>query len=171
MSTNLSSFTASPDPSILFGKYLSDEEARLVRDAGYTLFVDLTTKDEITWAPYVLPPETSLIVLPIPDRQPIGKTLEEKQLYHNTIESLLTHLDKGRCIYIHCRGGHGRSGTMAAILYALRQKVDATEALRVIKEAHQKRIVMSDKMRKLGAPQTAAQKRFVISFVESWSKQ
>lgn len=158
----LNTFSCSVGEVCRFGKYPTEDEAIALSTAGYTLFVDLTTKAEITWPPYKIPENVTRLSHPIPDRQPIGKTAQEKVQYEWVLSQILNERDSGRRVYIHCRGGHGRSATMAAVAYSLGTGCDAQEALKAVKEAHKTRTVMSDKMRKLGAPQTASQKRFVL---------
>lgn len=142
---------------LVFGKYPTDEETTLIESCGYSLFVDLCPLEEITWTPYVL--KTSLRHhLPIPDRKPQGNPKD----YTETIDIILGALQNNEKVYIHCRGGHGRSGTLAAIIYGRVTNSSGFEALEAVKRAHQNRLEMSDKMRKLGAPQTRVQKTFVL---------
>ncbi len=67
-------------------------------------------------------------------------------------------------VYIHCRGGHGRAGLASAVFLIIQSNynISPEEALKCIHDAHQKRPQMKSRWRKMGSPQTAAQKRFVL---------
>lgn len=80
------------------------------------------------------------------------------------LRTILEH--KGK-VYIHCRGGHGRSAMIAAIVIAIvNNDISANDALLVVFGAHQSRKVMKPKWRFLGAPQTRSQKEFVRSYIK-----
>jgi hypothetical protein len=148
---------------IRFGKYPTDEEATLLKESGYRIFVDLCPQEEITWCPYSRE-GLCYISLPIPDRTPDIKNLS---FFRTLIEWLMQAIYAGYLVYIHCRGGHGRSGMFAGVLYGKIMQIRAPESLQAVHAAHQLRIEMKPKFRKMGSPQTAAQKRFVISELNS----
>jgi protein-tyrosine phosphatase len=45
------------------------------------------------------------------------------------IDDLIARINKGRKLYVHCWGGHGRTGTVMATLLARLHNIDAKEAL------------------------------------------
>lgn len=152
-------FTASLlDGLIRFGKYPTSTEAALLKENGYTIFLDLCPLEEITWEPYSRD-DIYYNSYPIPDRTPHIGHLRVFRSWMNQFETLLRY---GYKVYIHCRGGHGRSGLVAAILYGRLTRSGGEEALRVVHEAHQQRTEIKPKFRNMGAPQTLAQKRFVL---------
>ena len=67
-------------------------------------------------------------------------------------------------IYIHCREGHGRSGLMAACLVMKQFNISAAMALNMVWSAHRARKTMKIRYRKIGVPQTKAQKDFVQQY-------
>ena len=145
---------------IVFGKYPSQEELDTVGAdfVGALIVVDLTADGEITSGMY----DSPRVRFPIKDRRAV-----EPHRYPE-LRDLVVFLSQkvlsGRRIYIHCRGGHGRSGMIAALVYKRVTKCTGEEALKMVYDAHQQRTVMKPKFRKLGCPQTAAQKRLVMIF-------
>lgn len=72
-------------------------------------------------------------------------------------------------IYIFCRGGHGRSGTIAAAVYGKINQLSGKQALKHInKEWHNQRNMSYIRPRiiKLGSPQTACQKQIVKKYLD-----
>jgi hypothetical protein len=59
-------------------------------------------------------------------------------------------------------GFYGRSAMFAGVLYGKTTKLPADICLRDVALAHNRRTEMKAKFRKIGAPQTAAQKKFVL---------
>lgn len=142
---------------IRFGKYPT--EVTLLKSSGYSIFVDLCPQEEITWNPYSRE-GLCYISLPIPDRTPDIKNLS---FFRALVDWLTQAIYTGYLVYIHCRGGHGRSGMFAGILYGKILQIKGSESLQAVHAAHQLRTEMKSKFRKMGSPQTVAQKRFVIS--------
>ena len=55
------------------------------------------------------------------------------------VERLRTELAAGRRIFMHCRGGHGRTGTIVSILLGLHHGITAYEALELCQAYHDTR--------------------------------
>ena len=144
---------------IRFGKYPTDEEVALLKQNGYIIFLDLCPQEEITWPPYS---KEGLYYnsIPIADRTPDVKDLSS---FREFLKKLVEVISSGYLVYIHCRGGHGRSAMVAAILYGRITGLEPIECLQAVNEAHKLRTEVKSKFRKMGAPQTASQKRFVMS--------
>ena len=70
--------------------------------------------------------------------------------------------DTGR-VYIHCRGGHGRSGLVAACILVQLGEAPTT-ALATVRTMHANRPELSKRMRELGAPQNDKQREFVLMY-------
>lgn len=74
----------------------------------------------------------------------------------------------GNNVYIHCHGGHGRTGTVSAILVGILYGLTGLEALEHVKQVHR----MRDKPSKdhqgkiIEAPQTDSQKKQVIRILK-----
>jgi len=54
-------------------------------------------------------------------------------------EDLVKRICEGKHVYIHCTGGHGRTGTIASILLCLLYGITADESLEYVQYAHDQR--------------------------------
>jgi len=73
---------------------------------------------------------------PIPDMN-VGDTEELAGM----IESLVTRLKNGACVYIHCWGGHGRTGTVVGALLGRLYPLTPNQALQLTYQYHKQRKV------------------------------
>lgn len=140
---------------IFFGKYIDDDVLAEIKEAGVHLIVDTTTPDD-DLRPYQHD-DIKRVCFPIPDMYVVSD-----QQVIQLVQWLKVGLFKGGKVYVHCKGGHGRSGVIAACLYGTVFNQPGTLALDVVHNAHQERKVMKDKWRALGCPQTYSQTRQVL---------
>jgi len=125
-----------PNPSILNrGKHLTD----LLIEAGVTIFISLLTEEDM--ANHNVHPYCNLVhdlkcySLPIKDRDVIC----DKSLM-DLVEFILFEMLRGNIIYLHCWGGHGRSGTVSIALL-MRLGLDLKSAVTSVNTAHSYRLV------------------------------
>ena len=102
-----------------FGPYPYPEKSfmKYLRGLGVSVFVDLTCDGETTSSglklkPYSIMRKEKYINFPIVDR----KTTPNMKEFRKLIDDLLEHIENGKTIYIHCRGGSGRAGTVVSCL-------------------------------------------------------
>jgi len=135
------------------GDWLGDEAAAW-REAGVEMVVSLLEPEEA--AQLVLEDEAAAAAssgiafraFPIPDR---GVPTSKESVAELATE-IITALDKGRSVAVHCRQGIGRSGLIAGgILVATGKKPDA--ALQTVAEA-----------RGVEVPETPEQRRWLEDF-------
>jgi hypothetical protein len=93
--------------------------ARLARlhEAGIDTFVDLTEKGEMPAYRHLLPRGTQYLHSAIVDTQVPNNIAQTRDL----LAGIQTALDGGRCIYIHCRAGIGRTGLIVGCFLATRE--------------------------------------------------
>ena len=146
-------FISKVNDKIYFGKYPDENILEALKELNVKLIIDLTHfTDNLSKYPSI--EHIKRIEFPIVD---MGIQEDELTLqYVMFIKSLFLNGDNP--IYIHCRGGHGRSGVITCLLYGLLYDKSAEESLEAIKEAHDNRKQMSRRMRILGSPQTQEQK-------------
>lgn len=145
----------------LFGSFPSQDTVNFLENIGVKVFVDLTFRDEYMTFPYTT--KYKYINFPIIDR----KIPTDWKGFAQLILILSLFLDKSETaekIYIHCRGGHGRSGMVVASLLCYRLHITPEEALELTNLYHSRRQVMKEKWRILGSPQGKKQKEFVKRF-------
>jgi protein-tyrosine phosphatase len=155
-------YTTLIEGQVLFGKYpTQDEVSFLIEKEKVGCFINLV-RDIENLPEYKIPDDVKMIRFPIVDKRSPTNIEAVKTL----IKQIVEFRDAGKVVYIHCRGGHGRAGTIAACLM-IHLGMDVDEALLKVKLCHQNRKDVSPKCRKLGCPQTASQFRFVWAFAES----
>jgi len=136
--------------NLYFGKYPCNEVIKLLKELEINVIVNLTQQIE-NLPKYDI--DCEIINFPIVDRK-TGDYLETIEL----IKKLADKFNNNNKIYIHCKGGHGRSGLITGGLYSYLFNKTHSETLDALKVAHQNRKIMTDRMRYLGSPQTRLQK-------------
>lgn len=147
-----------------FGKYPTQNEADIISQNDYTHIINLCTDDEITWSPPSFNKNIKIIHYPFEDgnkQYPSNGWPSFEPFIKKIIKLLNNNNNK---LYIHCKGGHGRSATITAILYARLTGCSSVIALDTVHKAHQNRLFIKHKWRLLGAPQRLKQKLIVNKF-------
>ena len=147
----------------LFGSFPTQEAIYELEQEGVRYFINLTQTYEKRITPYIT--NYKSISFPITDRH-VPHNWKEFSCFLFYVAFIINSLNNKELIYIHCKGGHGRSGVVVACLMCLMFNMTPENALEHTRISHSKRSIMRDKWRKLGAPQTKHQKRFVHNFFE-----
>jgi predicted NAD-dependent protein-ADP-ribosyltransferase YbiA (DUF1768 family)/protein-tyrosine phosphatase len=145
----------------LFGSYPTQETVNYLQSIGVVCFIDLTNKDETNIITYQT--DCEYINYPIVDRKIPSNWKTFAKLILNCCNKI-KKLKTGEKIYIHCKGGHGRSGILVACILCHYNNLTVEEALRRTNKYHSERIFMKEKWRKIGSPQGKKQKDFVYKF-------
>jgi predicted NAD-dependent protein-ADP-ribosyltransferase YbiA (DUF1768 family) len=145
----------------LFGSYPTQEAIIELEKEGVKYFIDLTNKNENKITPYKT--NYKYISFPIKDRA-YPENINKFSKFILDISKIIRSLNNNEKIYIHCKGGHGRSGVVVAILLCKLFNFTPLEALEHTTKYHNNRLIMRDKWRKIGSPQTYQQKNFVHNF-------
>lgn len=143
----------------LFGGYPTTEKVKALEDLGVKFFVDLTSEDE-RLEPYEYSQTSTYISYPIKDRS-IPSNIQSFSKLIIRLSQLIQTLKNNDKMYIHCKGGHGRSGIIVACILCYLFDLPPDEALARTNVYHSDRKIMREKWRLLGSPQTRVQKRFV----------
>lgn len=145
----------------LFGSFPTQDAVNELEEKGVRYFVNLTHDYERKIEPYKT--KYKYIHFPIVDhRVPRNwKTFARFIIY---ISDIIKSLQKTELLYIHCKGGHGRSGIVVSCIYCYLFNLDVATSLKYTNLAHSKRPEMREKWRLLGSPQTQQQKNFVYMF-------
>ena len=144
----------------LFGGFPTQEQADILSDMNVRYFVDLTFPTEVP-KKYNIRDNCLYLNYPIPDRGVPNNVTEYTSVLLKVFD-VLKKLEKDEKIYVHCKGGHGRSGILvASLIYLHVGNLSTKECLELTNQAHNERTVMREKWRKIGSPQTAPQKKYV----------
>jgi hypothetical protein len=148
----------------LFGSFPSQESVEELEKHGVRYFVNLTELEkEKNIKPYKT--QYTIIHYPIKDNYIPHDWYSFSSFIINTAD-IIKHLKKGELIYIHCRGGHSRSSLVVACLLCHIFNITPCQSLEYTTKCHSSRKIMRDKWRKLSAPQSFLQKKFVYKFFE-----
>jgi predicted NAD-dependent protein-ADP-ribosyltransferase YbiA (DUF1768 family) len=77
---------------------------------------------------------------------------------------VIKNLEGDQKLYLHCKGGHGRSGILVACILIHYYGISPYEALHHTNRCHLDRPQLKEKWRKLGSPHRKRQKDFVHRF-------
>ena len=110
-----------------YGMDEADARVRLgrFRDAGINYFIDLTPVDEMPEYRHLLPAGTKYLRSSIADTD-VPLDVAQMQEIQARILAALTF---GRCVYVHCRAGIGRTGTVVGC-YLVEKGLDGKAALK-----------------------------------------
>jgi len=147
----------------LFGSFPSQESVNILEQEGVQYFVNLTYNDEYNILPYQT--NYNYISFPIRDLG-VPQNLLDFSKFILKLTNIILNLRTSK-IYIHCRGGHGRSGVViSCILCQIYNKLTTQQILLLVNKYHNDRETMREKWRVIGSPQTRHQKYFVYKFNE-----
>jgi ribA/ribD-fused uncharacterized protein len=147
----------------LFGSFPTQEAVEDLQRAGVRHFINLTHPDEKKIEPYHT--DYNYISFPITDHH-VPKDWRLFACFLVKVGDIINKLHPGELIYVHCKGGHGRSGIVVASLLCYMYDITASSALEYTAKYHSTRSVMREKWRRMGAPQSLYQRHFVHMFFE-----
>lgn len=147
----------------LFGSFPSQESVIELEKNGVKYFINLTESDEKNITPYIT---TNICInYPIKDNY-IPTDWNTFSIFIIKISKIIKTLKKDEKIYIHCRGGHSRSAIVVACLLCYIFRLSPSESLEYTTKCHSLRKIMRNRWRKLSAPQSFIQKKFVYKFFQ-----
>lgn len=147
----------------LFGCYPTQQSVKELEENNVRYFVDLTCPGEKKITQYTTKYDYtrySIIDHSVPTNWKSFSQFLIKLL------NIIRDLKDNEKIYIHCKGGHGRSGIVVACILCYIHKITPSDAISQTSKYHSKRKEMREKWRRIGSPQTRSQKHFVAKFFE-----
>lgn len=148
----------------LFGGYPNQKQIIELQEEGVTWFIDLTNSNEknIKIYSHLV---NNWINYPIKD----GHIPEDKKkfmIFLLLLQMVMESLKPGEKIYLHCRGGHGRSSLVIACFLSMVFNIPPLDGLNLTKECHALRPNLRSKWL-VGWPLSLKQRKFVESFFGS----
>lgn len=149
----------------LFGSFPDKNNIIDLENNGVKYFVDLTCKNELGIERYneILCNNSVYIQYEIIDHN-IPKNWKTFSTFIIYISNIITKLNEKELIYIHCKGGHGRSCIVVSCILCYLHNISPTESINYINICHNNRIDMKDKWRRIGFPQAYYQEKFIYNF-------
>ena len=143
-----------------FGSHPTQEAVLELEEAGVRHFIGLTCPGERRVVPYITRYE--YIRFPIADHG-VPSDIHAFTKLILAICKKIRHLRGKNKLYVHCKGGHGRSGIVVACVLCHLYQIPPKEALHLTTSYHYHRVEMKEKWRRIGSPQTSEQKSFVYN--------
>lgn len=140
-----------------FGPY-PDNNLSILEDLNrekISYCVDLTTSEE-NLKPYNF--HGKIVKYPITD----GDTPEKNSTFIDLIYQICSWLENGEAVYIHCRGGHGRSGLVSAAVLCVLLNIHPYQAISEISKAHHQRKDLRKKWLKMPCPHPKNQRTWLF---------
>ena len=155
---------------LLFGS-LPDEAlwTHLVRDHHISLIVSMVPLQERHRGPKCPPPpHVPLLRVPVTD-QSVPSDTEHLIASLRLASRHLLHR-REHCVFVHCKGGHGRSALFSGLLFAqLFPFVRPHQVIHLLTLAHRNRVNMRARYAMLPCPTHPRQRRYVRRFVSTFS--
>jgi hypothetical protein len=130
---------------------------QLVLAAGVRTFIDLTAAGELPDYAEMLPQDVAVHRMPIPDHSIPGKA----ELMRSIQRVLAQALAEGSAVYVHCRAGFGRTGTVIGcyLRECGQSPADALAELNRVWQQNARSSVWPQ------VPETEAQRRYILEWV------
>lgn len=144
----------------IYGSYPSSKDIDELQMLGVRNFIDLTTPTDKNIKKYKT--DYNYINYPIEDNKE-PENLEDFVIFINKLREMIFTSPVNDIFYIHCRGGHGRSGLVSACIISSIYYFKPSETLQYISYCHNKRPFMTEKSRETGSPSRVNQKTFILN--------
>ena len=147
-----------------FGGYPNEAEFHELLHSRVTTFVDLTTAREKRNLPFVysVPEGVSYVTFPIYDNH----VPKNRRLFLQLVHDIAQRLERNEKVYIHCRGGHGRSGILVASLLCYLHNMKPQQAIQTATLFHSLRPNLKTKWKATPCPQMYRQQQFVTDLFQ-----
>ena len=149
-------------PSLLFGGYPSASEMKTLQEYGVKYIIDLTTPHEKKRLDVYQAKDFGMVYINFPIED--NFVPRDMNAFHEFIVWLgftVDSMKQDEKIYIHCKGGHGRSGMIVACLLSFHYGRTSSDAIDETTEAHRLRPELGLKWKTRACPSNGVQRLFV----------
>jgi hypothetical protein len=151
----------------IFGGYPTQDEVNFLEEkCQVKYFIDLTEDNETGTEPY----KTKYFYYKYPIKDNYIPT-NSKSFAKLILEicKLIEELESNEKIYIHCKGGHGRSAFLVTCILIYHKKISIKTALQLTKEFHSKRPNLREKWKNMQfIPHLKIQRNFIYNFFKNY---
>lgn len=143
---------------VYFGGYPTERMMQELSAHHFTHIVNLTLEGEMT--PYDFDQSMEMFEFPIPDHS-VPPDMFEYCHFVSVLRRVLVN-DPSTKMYIHCRGGHGRSGMLCVSLWMLFElETEVIRAIEYVNTCHTSRHILREKWRNRRMPFNHVQSTFL----------
>lgn len=163
--TDTSSFFI--NDTALFGAFPTQNQIEILELWGVDIIIDLTSHYEKKIKPYQTTRQVLRFV--IPDR-----CVPENFLIFFGLVIWISDIINNKKIYIHCKGGHGRSSLLVCALLCFINKISPEDAFDQTSKYHSERVLHSPNPKRneywktKGFPQNNTQKQFILNMFKNY---
>jgi len=162
------------NPNLLFGGYPGFPEMQKLQEEGVKYIIDLTTPHEKRRLDVYHAKEYQMMYANFPIED--NFVPRDMNAFHEFIMWLsftVGSMKPNEKMYIHCKGGHGRSGLIVACLLCIHYNYTSSDAIAETTEAHRLRPELAMKWKTRMCPSNSIQRLFVhrISQMSSVDKR
>jgi len=150
------------EPRLLFGGYPSGCHFEYLKSIGVRYFVDLTTPYEKKKLPVYNMKDDKIIYVNFPIRD--NFIPYDMNLFNEFIVWLIFTINvmgENEMMYIHCKGGHGRSGMVMCCVLCLMYNLLPDKSIEEVTISHNERPLLTAKWRTRLCPSNEIQRIFV----------
>jgi protein-tyrosine phosphatase len=143
-----------------FGCYPTIKALELLEEMQFDFIVKLTCEPERNISPYMT--KLHLIHYPIKDNNvPV-----DWETFSMFVTTLVEYIREGKKIFIHCKGGHGRSClVVTCILYLIDENANARDSIEKTIAIHNQRQDLSSRWKNIRSPFSKTQYLFLYKFL------
>lgn len=150
------------EPRLLFGGYPSGCHFEYLKSIGVRYFVDLTTPYEKKKLPVYNMKDDKIVYVNFPIRD--NFIPYDMNLFNEFIVWLIftiSVMKENELMYIHCKGGHGRSGMVMCCVLCLMHNLLPDKSIEEVTLSHNERPLLTPKWKSRLCPSNEIQRIFV----------
>lgn len=161
------------EPRLLFGGFPSGSHIEHLKSIGVRYFIDLTTPFEKKKLPvYNIKDDNKLVYINFPIRD--NFIPYDMNLFNEFIVWLIFTINvmkEDESMYIHCKGGHGRSGMVVCCILCLMYNLSPEQSIEETTSSHNDRPLLTAKWRSRLCPSNDIQRVFIHRIHQSHKQQ
>lgn len=152
----------SREPRLLFGGYPSQSQFEYLKSVGVRYFIDLTTPIERKRLPVYNQHDNKIIYINFPIRDNfIPYNMEMFNEFINWLVFTIGVMNENEFMYIHCKGGHGRSGMVMCCILCAMHNLLPEKSIEEVTISHKERPLLTSKWKTRVCPSNEVQQVFV----------